>query len=758
MIYCLNPDCKQPINVNVAVNVAQFNVAQSTCCESCGLPLVPLLRGRYRIVRALGQGGFGKTYLAVDEDRLKARCVIKQFSPQVKGEKSLKKAVLLFEQEAIRLNELGEHPHIPSLLAYFEQDNRLYLVQQFIEGATLAQELAHQGCFGEQKIREVMAGLLPILKFVHDRNVIHRDITPANIIRRKLDNRLILIDFGIAKVLEEVGSDLGVPGTKIGTEGYAPIEQLRSGRAFPASDLYSLGATCLYLMTRTKPDDLYDPIQGNWLWRSKLADQGVRFSEGIGQVLDRLLKDLVIERYQTADQVMHDLRLLLSRPPSSSPGFFPVRGNVTSSIPRTTQPPAFSRLPESANHSDSLRTDSFRTDSFSNSEIRANSEGLSNSDFVTDLRDIDDSSQANELPQLEQLSQLQSSQLQSSQPSVLPQPSELPAAPSPDLLSAGLLLSDARRSALPTSLPTSERISGELTDLYGCISTLKGHSSWVLALAASPDGQTLVSGGLDDRIIVWDLLSGDPDKILVGHTKPINGLVITPNGKMVVSCSDDISIKFWRLSTGSMERSLSVHTRDINSIAVSPDGQFLVSGAEDRTLCAWNVNTGAWLRSYPEVSGMVRSVAISANAQVVACGGLDNKVRVWNFNTTQLLLCFSGHNNSVLSVALTQSGRYAVSGSKDRTIKIWNTQSGELVRTLIGHLDMVNTVAITPDGRYLISGSADKTIRIWHFASGEPLVTITSHKSAVNAIVVSPNQKWFASASSDNLIKIWKLG
>ncbi len=727
MIYCLNPDCKQPINV-----------AQSTGCERCGLPLVPLLRGRYRIVRALGQGGFGKTYLAVDEDRLKARCVIKQFLPQVKSENSMKKAVLLFEQEAIRLNELGEHPHIPSLMAYFEQDNRLYLVQQFIEGATLAQELSHQGCFGEQKIREVMAGLLPILKFVHDRNVIHRDITPANIIRRKLDNRLILIDFGIAKVLEEVGSDLGVPGTKIGTEGYAPIEQLRSGRAFPASDLYSLGATCLYLMTKTRPDDLYDPIQGNWLWRSKLADQGVRFSEGIGQILDRLLKDLVIERYQTADQVMHDLRRLLSRPSSLSPGSsFSFPRSSAASIPQPTEPPKLSRIPQSANHNDS----------FSNSEIRANSQGLNNSDFVTDLRDLDVSSQSNQLSQA----------------------NELPDAPSSsDVVSARLLsIVDIPRSSpsakssptsSPISSPTSDRISGELTDLYGCISTLKGHSSWVLALATSPDGQTLVSGGLDDRIIVWDLLSGDADKILKGHTKPINGLAITSNGKTVVSCSDDISIKFWQLSTGNLERSLSVHTRDINSIAVSPDGQFLVSGAEDRTLCVWNVNSGALLRSYPEVLGMVRSVAISANAQVVACGGLDNKVRVWNFNTTQLLHCFNGHNNSVLSVALTQSGRYVVSSSKDRTIKIWNTQSGELVRTLIGHLDMVNSVAITPDGRYLISGSADKTIRIWHFASGEPIVTLTGHKSAVNAIVVSPNQKWFASASSDNLIKVWKLG
>ncbi len=727
MIYCLNPDCKQPINV-----------AQSTCCESCGSQLVPLLRGRYRIVRALGQGGFGKTYLAVDEDRLKARCVIKQFLPQVRSENSMKKAVLLFEQEAIRLNELGEHPHIPSLMAYFEHDNRLYLVQQFIEGATLAQELSHQGCFGEQKIREVMAGLLPILKFVHDRNVIHRDITPANIIRRKLDNRLILIDFGIAKVLEEVGSDLGVPGTKIGTEGYAPIEQLRSGRAFPASDLYSLGATCLYLMTRIKPDDLYDPMQGNWLWRSQLAEQGVRFSEGIGQILDRLLKDLVIERYQTADQVMHDLRTLLSRPSSLSQGAFSVPRSSAASILRATKPPELSRPSQSANNSANNHDDSF-----SNSEIRANSQGLRESDFVTDLRDIKASSQSN----------------QSSHSNELPE-----ALSSSGSVSAGLLpMVDTRRSSpyarsSPISSPTSDRISGELTDLYGCISTLKGHSSWVLALAASPDGQTLVSGGLDDRIIVWDLLSGDADKILVGHTKPINGLAITPNGKTVVSCSDDISIKFWQLSTGNLERSLSAHTRDINSIAVSSDGQFLVSGAEDRTLCVWNIHSGALLRSYPEVSGMVRSVAISANAQVVACGGLDNKVRVWNFNTTQLLHCFSGHNNSVLSVALTQSGQYVVSGSKDRTIRIWNIQSGELVRTLIGHLDVVNSVAITPDGRYLISGSGDKTIRIWHFASGEPIVTLTGHRSAVNAIVVSPNQKWLASASSDNSIKIWKLG
>ncbi len=701
MIYCLNSDCHQPINV-----------ADSASCASCGAKLVPTLRGRYRIVRTLGQGGFGKTFLAVDEDRLKARCVIKQFSPQLKSPKSLAKAVQLFEQEAVRLNELGEHPHIPSLMAYFEQDNRLYLVQQFIEGSTLAQELSRQGCFGEQKIRELLAGLLPILKFVHDRNVIHRDITPANIIRRKLDNRLILIDFGIAKVLEQVG-DGAVPGTKIGTEGYAPIEQIRSGRAFPASDLYSLGATCLYLMTHTKPDDLYDPIRGNWRWRAKLAEQSVQFSEGMGRILDRLLKDLVMERYQTADEVMQDLRSLLSRPTEAT-------------FSRTMKLPLKSKTspPISSNPAPDPET------ATSNFSTKAEA---GTSDIMTDI------------PEGSILPLGKISAIRSNRPL------------SPEILDPGI--HNTGRSGTPSAERVSggERVSGEMVDLYGCISTLQGHSSWVFALAASPDGQTLVSGGLDDRIIVWDLLSGDRDKVLSGHTKPINGLAITPNGKTVISCSDDISIKFWRLSTGTLERSLSAHTRDINTIAVSPDGQFLLSGAEDRSVCAWHIASGALVRSYPQVSGMVRSVAISANSQFVACGGLDNKVRVWNFNTTQLLQTFSGHNNSVLSVALTEAGRYLVSSSKDRTIKIWNTQTGELVRTLVGHLDAVHSVAITPDGRYLISGSADKTIRIWHFASGEPIVTLTGHRSAVNAIVISPNQKWFASASSDNSIKVWKL-
>ena len=760
MIYCLNPDCKQPINIDQAIT-----------CDSCGRKLTPLLRGRYRTVRALGQGGFGKTFLAVDEDRLKARCVIKQFSPQLKSLKALEKAVQLFEQEAMRLNELGEHPHIPSLLAYFEHDQRLYLVQQFIEGETLGQELARRGCFSEQKIREVLAGLLPILKFVHDRNVIHRDITPANIIRRKLDNRLVLIDFGVAKVLQEGGSEIAAPGTRIGTEGYAPMEQLRSGRAFPASDLYSLGATCLYLMTQTKPEELYDPVHGNWLWRSKLAEKGVVLTEGLGKILDRMLRDLVSERYQSVAEIMHDLRLVLSQPlvkgtsneahPKAELAQTTQPPRSQSSSPQPSSPPAVSPIsqPPAIDAVPPWQIlETLRSGTFSD---------FPNSAIPTNIREdfLKTSIQVTSTPSIASPESISHPMVNPSlrpphPPTSPPQPPRLSRPFTSDILThiPDPIPPSTPSSAMPISaMPNSLLpVSGE-SQPFTCIATLRGHTSWVLCLAASSDGQTLVSGGLDDRIMVWDLVSGACDKILEGHTKSVNGLAISPDGKTLVSCSDDISLKFWDLPRGVLLRSKSDHTRDINAIAISPDGQFLISGAEDRTVCAWRLNSGELLRSYPEVLGMVRSVDISANGQWIASGGLDNLVRVWNFNTTQLVHRFAGHQKSVLSVAITDSGRLVISGSKDRTIRVWNTQTGELARTLCGHLDAVNAVALTPDGKYLISGSTDKTIRIWVLATGELVKTIADHKSAVNAIVVSPNQKWFASGSSDNSIRVWTL-
>ena len=678
MTCCLNPSCQQPQNPDDA-----------GFCQSCGAKLSALLRGRYRVIQPLGQGGFGRTYLAIDEDRLKTRCVIKQFAPQVQGPRSLEKAVLLFEQEAIRLNELGEHPQIPTLLAYFveeasptEKEKRLYLVQQFIEGQTLSQELHQQGAFSEQQIRELLADLLPVLKFVHECQVVHRDITPSNIVRRKLDGKLVLIDFGVAKLLTAVSPTQA--GTKLGTEGYSPMEQFRSGKAYPASDLYSLGATCVYLMTQVKPEDLYDPLAGRWLWRSLLAEKGIELSEGLGQILDKLLKDLVNERYQSANEVLQDLNSLPANPLNLNAST--ARGAATSPAQSVAKPPT------------------------------------------------------------------------SRAPTTRPPASKPPTSPPPGSRLSGAKPSASRPPLSGQSQPGKVQPAiATPADGWRCVRTLKGHSSWVMAVAVNSRRQLLVSGGLDDMIKIWNLQTGNLLRTVPGHLKAVNSVAISSDGQILVSSSDDTTVKVWSMHTGDLLHKLSGHLRDVNAVAISPDGQILASGSEDRTVRLWKLGTGELLRILTGTVGMIKSVAMSPSGRVLASGGLDNQIKLWNLTNGELIRTLHGHFNSVNAVAISPDGKTLISGSKDKTIKLWNLSTGDLIRSIAGHADIVNAIAVSPDGKTIISGSSDKTIKIWNLVTGELIGTLAEHSNPVSAIAISSGGQLFASGSWDNTIKIWQM-
>ncbi len=298
MTYCLLPGCEKPLNPDTA-----------KVCQSCGSKL--RLKDRYRSLQPIGQGGFGRTFLAVDEDiPSQPRCVIKQLHFQDGSTENFQKAILLFHQEAARLDQLGQHPQIPSLLAHFEENQRFYLVQEWIEGQTLAQELRQNGVIGELQIWQLLQDLLPVLQYIHEQQIIHRDIKPANIMRRHSDSKLVLIDFGIAKLF--AGTALLHTGTIIGSPEYMAPEQMR-GKAVPASDLYSLGLTCIHLLTGVSPSNLFDMSSDRFLWRDflpttalgKLPDREVRLR--LGQVLDKLLQTAVSDRYKSAAEVLQAL-------------------------------------------------------------------------------------------------------------------------------------------------------------------------------------------------------------------------------------------------------------------------------------------------------------------------------------------------------------------------------------------------------------------------------------------------------------------
>ncbi|WAS05004.1 serine/threonine-protein kinase [Gloeomargaritales cyanobacterium VI4D9] len=265
------------------------------------------LAGRYLVVKTLGAGGFGKTYLAQDTQRPgQPLCVVKHLKPDSNDEFVLTTARRLFTSEAEILEKLGKHDQIPALLAYFEENGQFYLAQEFIEGHPLSQEIKRGVPWPQDKVVRMLADVLSTLDFVHQNGVIHRDIKPDNLIRRKSDGKLVLIDFGAVKEIQDpkVAAQQRTGATvAIGTVGYAPAEQAQGKPQF-ASDIYSLGIVAICALTGKEPDQLEsDPQTGELVWR-----QGITVSHALGTVLDRMVRYQYSRRYANAGEALAALR------------------------------------------------------------------------------------------------------------------------------------------------------------------------------------------------------------------------------------------------------------------------------------------------------------------------------------------------------------------------------------------------------------------------------------------------------------------
>jgi len=296
-------------------------------------PIYPgiTLNNHYRIVRELGHGGFGRTYLAEDAHRFNEPCVLKEFAPQVQGSYALQKSEELFEREAGVLYKL-QHNQIPRFREMFRVSisdrGYLFLVQDYVPGQTyrfLLDARKRQGLrFIEAEINQLLLQILPVLEYIHSLGVIHRDISPDNLILRLSDGMPVLIDFGgvkqVAATVESLFAEANgspAPATRIGKLGYAPVEQMQMGIVYPHSDLYALAATVLVLLTGKEPHQLLDSQTLNWNWRSECS-----LSPNLSLVLDKMLAHQPSQRYSSAREVL----LALSgnpplQPPQPAPDF-----------------------------------------------------------------------------------------------------------------------------------------------------------------------------------------------------------------------------------------------------------------------------------------------------------------------------------------------------------------------------------------------------------------------------------------------------
>ncbi|KFY03079.1 hypothetical protein V490_00302 [Pseudogymnoascus sp. VKM F-3557] len=287
------------------------------------------------------------------------------------------------------------------------------------------------------------------------------------------------------------------------------------------------------------------------------------------------------------------------------------------------------------------------------------------------------------------------------------------------------------------------------------IRALAGHSSWVTAIAFSPDGKQIASGSDDKTIKQWDARTGDLQKTLAGHSSSVTAVAFSPDGKKIASGSDDATIMLWDVRTGDLQKTLVGHFSQVKAIAFSPDGKKIASGSTDETIMLWDARTGDHQKTLVGHSDWVRAVAYSPDGKQIVSGSDDATIKLWDARTGDLQKTLVGHSGWVWAIAVSPDGKQITSGSNDKTIKLWDARTGDLQRTLAGHLSSVNVVTFSLDGKRIASGSSDNTTKLWDARTGDLQKTLVGHSDWVKAVAYSPDCKQIASGSDDKTIKLW---
>lgn len=643
MSHCLNPNCPDPTNQKSP------DQGRAKFCSNCGASL--RLGDRYRAVKLIGQGTTSRTFLGIDEHRpSQPQCVIKQrwqrqdeVHPTDTSTASATSAQ--FRQDAMRLEQLGKHPQIPTLWAFFEQHSYRYLIQEFINGVNLETQLQAHGPLMEPHIRGVLNQLLPILQYVHSQHIIHGNIKAQNIIRASTQTAKSLTH-------ESANSETNTQDSLFLVDfGATPFNGLFS------RDFYDLGLTCIHLLTGTAPPIPLGAAVQPWLSHLKQP-----ISEGLAQVLHKMVQLDGGDRYTSAQEVLDDLHQALDprlsaigvhavSPEENRPTFIPPPSRPAN--PSVAAPPPSSeRQPQSPERWQCVQT------------LRGHQSWVRSIALSADGQ--------------------------------------------------WLISGSGDKTVNIWSVP-----QGQLRH------TLTGHTTWVRGVALSPDQRLIASVSNDKTIRLWHLQTGEYDYTLKGHTDWIRAVLFFPSGSFLATAGQDKLIHLWNLKRHCLVGTLQGHEHWVLALACHPDGQRLFSASRDRTIRCWTVATGQCQRMLLGHTSEVLALAISPDGHYLASGSADQTIRLWDHETGRLLKTLRGHQGAVNSVVFHPNGQTLASGSSDKTIKLWDLKTGTLCDTLNSHggwvwtldfstrLDLSTRAGSPTQPITLASGSWDGLIHIW---------------------------------------------
>ncbi|MEM6450200.1 MAG: serine/threonine-protein kinase [Cyanobacteria bacterium P01_D01_bin.105] len=647
MVYCLNPECLE-LQDATATNF----------CRDCGSTLT--LAGRYRAEAVIGESSFGRTLVAIDAAQ--QRCVIKQ---------SFRRADA-FEQDARRLRKLGEHPQIPTVLDVVENELGQFLIQEFVEGENLQRRVEEKGPLDEGEVRSLLKSLLSVLEYVHSFKIIHRDIKPSNIILNG-NNPPVLVDFGAAKSLRTSSAK-----TVIGSADYAAPEQ-SMGQATFASDVYSLGVTCLYALTSVAPFTLYSASEDRWVWKDYLAQP---VDSAFADVLDKMVAQPVQARFDSAAAVaiaFQNKRLPSFLPNKFLPNKFLPNKLVSNDLiarAKESAAPLVNALPSNLRpkpSAPSLRPAVIAAQTWKK-EYR-----------ITDAGGL------------------------------------VSAIALPPLLQQNIFAT----ASTDGSIRLWNLADGQLIHMFPRRRFMgEGHSATVTALCFHPDGRALYSASEDGTIKEWDSV-----ECCLLNTLPMKGwmptdLKVTADGFQLMSPNSDGQIVVWDIATLLPAVRLTQHQKRVNAIALSAGA--MASASDDGTVKLWRCMRDEQNSQAEQNNKLLfaRTVKTEENVRFLSFYTKDAQkqlVVVTQNEAKRYRLDFQLNASApqhlyaspdpITAFAFLPDG-YLMLGTEERFLTIWDVDTGDCVAELEHDWGVV-AIACSSAGRKMVTASADGVITVW---------------------------------------------